>query len=66
MAFVPGKLTVATANPSVSVNLPIHSNEDPPKAPGSGAIFWDPNKKKIYLYAPNDDGYNVWQETQRQ
>jgi hypothetical protein len=65
MAFIDGKLTVQTANPSVSVDLPIHGIGDMPRAE-EGAICWEPESKKIYLYAPNNDGYLIWQETQRQ
>ena len=65
MAFIDGKLTVQTANPSVSVDLPIHGIGDMPRAE-EGAICWEPESKNIYVYAPNNDGYLIWQETQRQ
>ena len=65
MAFIDGKLTVTTANPSISVDLPIHVIGDMPRAE-EGAICWEPVAKKIYVYAPNNDGYLIWQETQRQ
>ena len=32
MAFIEGKLTVTTANPSISVDLPIHAIGDMPRA----------------------------------
>tara|TARA_B100000902_G_C26818937_1_gene672936 strand:- start:34 stop:231 length:198 start_codon:yes stop_codon:yes gene_type:complete len=65
MPFIDGKLTVNTANPSISVDLPIHGLGDMPRAE-EGAICWEPEAKKIYLYAPNADGDLIWQETQRQ
>ena len=65
MAFIEGKLTVTTANQSISVDLPIHAIGDMPRAE-EGAICWEPTAKKIYLYAPNNDGELIWQETQRQ
>ena len=61
----PGKLTVNTANPSEAVLLPIHSITAFPRA-AEGSILWNPDNKKIYVYAPNSDGDLVWQETQRQ
>ena len=65
MAFIDVKLTVTTANPSISVDLPIHGIGDMPRAE-EGAICWEPESRKIYVYAPNNDGYLIWQETQRQ
>lgn len=65
MAFIPAKLTVNTANPSVSVDLPLHLKGAMPRAE-VGAICWEPTAKRIYVYAPNSDGDLVWQETQRQ
>ena len=65
MAFIEGKLTVTTANPSISVDLPIHAVGDMPRAE-EGAICWEPDAKRIYVYAPNNDGELIWQETQRQ
>ena len=46
MAFIEGKLTVTTANPSISVDLPIHAIGDMPRAE-EGAICWEPTSKKI-------------------
>ena len=65
MPFIPAKLTVNTANPSVSVDLPIHGRSSMPRAE-EGAICWEPEAKKIFVYAPNSDGELIWQETQRQ
>tara|TARA_B100001989_G_C24084873_1_gene244197 strand:+ start:184 stop:381 length:198 start_codon:yes stop_codon:yes gene_type:complete len=65
MPFIPAKLTVNTANPSVSVDLPIHPRDGMPRAE-EGAICWEPDAKRIYVYAPNSDGELIWQETQRQ
>ncbi len=65
MPFIPAKLTVGTCNPSVSVDLPIHKSGAMPRAE-EGSICWEPEAKKLYVYAPNSDGDLVWQETQRQ
>ena len=65
MPFIPAKLTVGTCNPSVSVDLPIHKSGAMPRAE-EGSICWEPEAKKIYVYAPNSDGELIWQETQRQ
>jgi hypothetical protein len=59
-----GKLTVNTANPTVGVQLPIFPVGAMPAAE-EGAICFGENGK-IYVYAPNDDGVLLWQETQRQ
>ena len=65
MPFIAAKLTVGTCNPSVSVDLPIHKSGAMPRAE-EGSICWEPEAKKIYVYAPNSDGELIWQETQRQ
>ncbi|CAR63342.1 hypothetical protein SRSM4_145 [Synechococcus phage S-RSM4] len=61
----PGKLTVTNANPSESVMLPLHAAGAMPRAV-EGSICWDPDAKRIFVYAPNSDGELIWQETQRQ
>lgn len=63
--FIPAKLSVVNANPSISVDLPIHGRDSMPRAE-EGSICWEPSAKRIYVYAPNSDGDLVWQETQRQ